>query len=138
MYRTLTLSAVALCLALPVQAQNAQKPRELSQPIIRLTSVIKMNADELSLTAEQRADLKAWISTMPAKRKQLEADTLALRAKLRQAIIAGAPTAEREALAQEIGDQEARLITMRSNCTEHWRAALSAEQFSQAIALAGY
>ncbi len=113
--------------------QNAK--RELSAPIIRLTPVIKMNADTLALTAQQRADLRSWLATMPAKRKALEAEAMQARAALRQAILAGAAKEERDALAQKVGAYEVQLVTMRGNCVDHWRSVLTADQFAQAILL---
>lgn len=110
---------------------------ELSKPVVILTSVIGKNVEALALTEEQRADLKAWVSTMPAKRKSLEDQAIAARAALRQAIVDGAPVADRQAIAQEVGALETKLVMMRSNCVDHWRAVLNAEQFNKALKLAG-
>ena len=119
------------------QAQ-ASDTGELSTPIIRLTKMIAQNADALDLTADQRSDLKAWIDTMPAKRHALEADARGKRAQLRAAILDNAPRSERQALAQELGVLETRLVMMRSDCVDHWRATLTTDQFAQALDLAGY
>jgi Spy/CpxP family protein refolding chaperone len=113
----------------------ADGPRELSAPIVALTPVIAKNADALKLTEAQRADLKEWISTMPAKRKAIEAEAREARAALRQAIIDGATQDERAALAKKVGDRETELVLMRSACTDHWRAVLTEEQFTQVVAL---
>ena len=102
-----------------------------------LADVPAQNADTLELSAEQRADLTAWLDTMPAKRKALEAEAMTARAALRAAILAGTPTAEREALAQTVGAYETRLVMMRSTCTDHWRAVLRPEQFAKLLTLAG-
>lgn len=107
--------------------------RELSAPIVRLTPIIKKNADALALTSEQRAELQTWLETMPAKRKALEAGALKARAELRQAILSGASEEKRAALAQSVGVYEIELVTMRSKCVDHWRSVLSPEQFAQAI-----
>lgn len=126
-------TAMAAALASAGFAQE----REISAPIVAFTPVVAKNADALNLTAEQRADVKAWIDTMPAKRKALEAETLAARAELRAAIIAGAPVEERKALAATVGAYETKLVMARSNCTDHWRAVLTPEQFAQMLTLAG-
>lgn len=137
MKRLLLPALLALATATTAQAnshgKNHQQPRELSAPIIRLTPVIKKNADALALTTQQRADLKAWLSTMPAKRKALEAEALQARAALRSAILTGAAESERAALAQRVGDYEVKLVTMRGKCADHWRKVLSPEQFAQAV-----
>lgn len=132
----LILTAAALALAVTGGAQAQQKPRELSQPIVAFTPVVAKNQDALNLTEEQRADVKNWIATMPAKRKALEADTIALRADLRDAIKAGAPVDQRQAIADKIGANEAKMVMMRSNCTDHWRAVLTADQFAQMLQIA--
>lgn len=115
----------------------AQEATDLSKPIVALTGVLAKNADTLKLTEAQRADLKDWLSMMPAQRKALEDETIALLADLRVAIISGAPVADRQTLATRIGENEAALLMMRSNCTDHWRSVLTPEQFAQLLALSG-
>lgn len=132
----LILTAAALALAVTGAAQAQQMPRELSQPIVAFTPVVAKNQDALNLTEEQRADVKNWLATMPAKRKALEAETIALRAELRDAIKAGAPVDQRQAIADKIGANEAKMVMMRSNCTDHWRAVLTADQFAQMLEIA--
>ena len=130
-------AALGVATVTAATAQQPPKPRELSAPIVALTRVLAQNADTLELSAEQRADLTAWLDTMPAKRKALEAEAMTARAALRAAILAGTPTAEREALAQMVGAYETRLMMMRSTCTDHWRAVLRPEQFAKLLTLAG-
>ncbi len=108
----------------------------LSRPVIQLTGLLAKNMDVLNLDAAQRDDVKNWVASMPAHRKALEAETVALRAEMRQAIIDGAPVETREALAAQIGANETKMVMMRSNCTDHWREVLSAEQFAALIELA--
>ncbi|MCM2563395.1 Spy/CpxP family protein refolding chaperone [Lutimaribacter sp. EGI FJ00015] len=131
--RKFALTAIAATLA--AAPALAEGPRELSAPIVAFTPVIVKNADVLNLTEVQRADLKQWTSTMPAKRKATETEARDARAALRQAIIEGAPQAEREALAQKVGEVETRLVLMRSACTDHWRGVLTEDQFAQMVAL---
>jgi len=133
-------TALILAIATGFGAHQAQASDmdDLSAPIIRLTKVIAKNADTLDLTAEQRADLKSWIDTMPEKRHALEADARGKRAQLRAAILDNAPRADRQALAQKVGVLETRLVMMRSDCVDHWRATLTNDQFAQAIKLAGH
>ncbi len=133
-------TAILLAAAPAVDAQQGQgkgKNRELSAPIVAYTPVIKKNADALGLTEAQRADLQNWISTMPAKRKAVEAEAIEARAALRAAINAGAPVEERQKLAETVGAYETKLVMMRSNCTDHWRAVLTDAQFAQMLELAG-
>jgi hypothetical protein len=120
-------------------AQTALTPQEkgLSAPVVALTAFIAQNADALNLDDAQRAAVKDWVSTKPAIRGAFEDETAALRADLRAAILANAPIDERQALADQIGANEAKLVMMRSNCVDHWRSVLSEAQFDQALGLAG-
>lgn len=132
--RKLIVSAALVC-GLATAAFAGPNP-ELSDPIVVLTSVIGKNADALALTEDQRANLKAWVSTMPAQRQIVEDQAVQTRAKLRQAILDGAPVEDRQALADQIGALETQLVMMRSNCVDHWRAVLTPEQFAKALELA--
>lgn len=130
---------VALCLggaALAQMSPSDPAKTGLSRPVIQLTGLLAKNMDALNLDEGQREDVKNWVATMPAHRKELEAETVALRAEMRQAIIDGAPIETRQALAAKIGANETKMVMMRSNCTDHWREVLSAEQFAALIALA--
>jgi len=135
--KTLAL-ILAIATGLGAHQAHASDKGELSKPVIRLTKVIAQNADALELTADQRTDLKAWLESKPAQRQALEADARGKRAQLRAAIIDNAPRADRQALAQDIGVLETRLVMMRSDCVDHWRATLSQEQFAKAMDFAGY
>ncbi|HKK86703.1 MAG TPA: hypothetical protein VJ942_14395 [Roseovarius sp.] len=135
--KTLAL-ILAIATGLGAHQAHASGTGELSKPVIRLTKVIAQNADALELTADQRTDLKAWLESKPAQRQALEADARGKRAQLRAAIIDNAPRADRQALAQDIGVLETRLVMMRSDCVDHWRATLSQEQFAKAMDFAGY
>lgn len=130
---------VALCLggaALAQMSPSDPAKTGLSRPVIQLTGLLAKNMDTLNLDEAQREDVKNWVATMPAHRKELEAETVALRAEMRQAIVDGAPIETRQALAARIGANETKMVMMRSNCTDHWREVLSAEQFAALIALA--
>lgn len=129
------LALTAIVAALMATTALAEGPRELSAPIVAFTPVIVKNADTLNLTEAQRADLKEWTSTMPARRKAIEEKARQARAALRQAIIDGAPQADREALAQKVGEMETKLVLTRSACADHWREVLSEDQFAQMIAI---
>ncbi|WP_370868038.1 copper chaperone PCu(A)C [Phaeovulum sp.] len=108
----------------------------LSAPVILLTPFVRDNAEALNLNEAQRADLKAWLEK-PNARAVVEEETVALRAELRAAIVSGAPREARAALAEKIGANETRLVMFRSDCVDHWREVLSAEQFAQLLVLAG-
>jgi Spy/CpxP family protein refolding chaperone len=136
MKKALLSAALVLVTATALPAQQGKNRSELSAPIVRLTPLIKQNADALGLTAEQRADLQNWLATSPPKRKALEAEAIAARAALRTAILDGAPAEERASLAAKVGEYEVKLVTMRSNCADHWRTVLTPEQFAQLVAMA--
>ncbi|WGW05027.1 Spy/CpxP family protein refolding chaperone [Tropicibacter oceani] len=117
-------------------AAFAAPPAELSDPIVAYTPVIAKNADLLGLTEEQRADLKAWLASMPAQREALQNAAVEARAVLRAAIKDGAPVETRQKMAEEVGKLETQLVMMRSNCVDHWRGVLSEAQFAQMLELA--
>lgn len=133
--------ATALALTLPMVSIAQQAPltpqeKGLSAPVIGLTPVLAKNADALGLNDDQKADLKAFLDTMPAKRMAMEDEAAAMRAEMTSLIAAGAPEEERQALADKIGQQETALIMMRSHCADHWRSVLTADQFAQLLQLA--
>ncbi|WP_424942549.1 hypothetical protein [Aliiroseovarius crassostreae] len=130
-------AAMACAMALPATAQQSQPAKTgLSRPVIMLTGILNKNQDVIGLDATQKEDLKNWVASMPAQRKALEDETVALRAEMKAAIIKGAPVKERQALAEKIGANETKLVMMRSNCTDHWREVLTPEQFAMLIEIA--
>lgn len=139
--KTLVL-ATALAASLPLCAAAQMAPSDpsttgLSQPVIALTGVLAKNVDTLALNDDQKAALDNWLAEMPARRKALEDETVALRTDLRAKIASGAATDEREELARKIGENETALIMMRSMCVDHWRDVLAEDQFAQLLQLAG-
>lgn len=132
--KTLILSA-ALGLA-ATSASFAAGDNGLSTPIVKCTPVIAKNAEALKLDEKQQAILKDWLAKMPAKRKGFEAEVIAMRTELRNAIHIGAPKEDRMAMAEKIGAAETQLLMMRSNCADHWRGVLSEEQFAQMLKIA--
>lgn len=69
----------------------------------------------------------------PAKRKQLEQETLAIRAELREAILKPEIRIRRDALKKELAEKQTRLIEMRSLCTRMLRDTISAELFDKVV-----
>ncbi|SEA09985.1 hypothetical protein [Rubrimonas cliftonensis] len=136
--RSLVLAAALSLAAFAGAAEGPRKPQSLglSAPIVALTPVLVANMDALDLDAAQRAEVRSHLAAMPAKRMAFEDETVALRVTLREAILTGAPQAEREALAARIGAAETRLLLMRSGCADKWRALLSPEQFKSLVTLA--
>ncbi|MCF3973015.1 hypothetical protein [Paracoccus salsus] len=133
--------AAVLAVASPGLALAQMQPSDpaatgLSQPVIALTGVLAKNTDTLALNDEQKAALASWLAEMPAMRKSLEDEAVALRTEIRAKIAAGAPAEERESLARQIGEKETALIMMRSECVDHWREVLSADQFARLLQLA--
>lgn len=138
MKRLILSTAFALALPGLAMAQQAMTPQEkgLSAPVVAMTQVLAKNADALALDDAQKTALKDFLAVMPAKRGALEDETVALRGQLRDAILADAPVADREALAAKIGANETALVMMRSNCVDHWRKVLSPAQFDQLVEMA--
>ncbi|UWQ04405.1 hypothetical protein [Aliiroseovarius crassostreae] len=136
--KPLFLAAAMTCaMAIPSHAQQSQPAKTgLSVPVIMLTGILNKNQDVVGLDEAQKEILQNWMASMPAQRKALEDETVALRAEMKAAIIKGSPVEERQALAGKIGANETTLVMMRSNCTDHWREVLTPEQFAKLIEIA--
>lgn len=109
---------------------------ELSEPIVDFIPVLIEHADELHLTAEQRNLVTVTLTGLCATVRSIENEILQIREDLRQGIVDGTPVEDRQALAETIGVLETRLLMLRSDCVDYWRAHLSAEQFEQMVGLA--
>ncbi len=132
-YPVLIVAALlALGLGIPMLA-SADSP-ELGAPVVELMPHVGKLGEALNLTAEQQTRLAAWKAEAPARRKVLEAETLATRAQLREAILSGADRMQREALKKQLAEQQTRLIEMRSLCTRMLRQTLDADQFAKVVA----
>ena len=129
----------ALVLAIGSQATLAadRDVSELSTPIVVLTPAVARNADSLNLDETQRKAVQEWLANSPAVREALEDRVVKARAELRDMILHNASIEAREGQAAAIGDMEAQLLMMRSNCVDHWRSVLDEQQFAQALELAG-
>ncbi len=138
MKRILLSAALALAIPALAHAQQAPTPQEkgLSAPVVALMPVLMKNGEALGLDAAQKAALDDWMATAPKKRAALEDETVALRAEMKAAILAGAPVADREALAARIGANETALIMMRSGCVDNLRKLLTADQFAALVKMA--
>ncbi|TVQ74201.1 MAG: hypothetical protein EA373_00435 [Oceanospirillales bacterium] len=130
------LIALAICSA--TSTAMARDISELSSPLVLLTPAVAQNQDALNLNDSQRAEVKNWMAAMPAQRGAVEDKAVEVRAALRNAIIANESQETLDALAAEIGSLETQLVLMRANCVNHWREVLDADQFEQALGLAGY
>jgi hypothetical protein len=106
----------------------------LAAPIVELMPHVKQLRAELDLTAEQNATLDSWLAEAPAKRQALEAETIAVRKQLREAILNGESRLRREELKKELAAKETRLIEMRSLCTRMLRDTLTQDQFARVVA----
>lgn len=130
------LIALALCTA--TSTAMARDISELSSPLVLLTPAVAQNQDALNLDDTQRAAVKNWMDNMPAQRGAVEDKAVEIRAALRNAILANEPQEALDELASEIGALETQLVLMRASCVNHWRDVLDADQFEQALGLAGY
>lgn len=132
--RTLMAAGLlALATCLPVTPSMAAPAIQLTSPIVELIPIVKSQAAELKLNADQQAKLAAWIAEAPAKRKAVEQEQIELRAKLREAILSSSTEDERKALIEQITANEAKLLTMRAKCTDFLRGLLTAEQFDKVV-----
>jgi len=66
----------------------------------------------------------------------IESQSVLSRSQHRYRICLGPETLDQ--LAAEIGALETQLVLMRASCVNHWRDVLDADQFEQALGLAGY
>ncbi|MDR5900414.1 hypothetical protein QC823_15730 [Halomonas vilamensis] len=131
------ISALALAFASQATVAAERDTSELSSPIAMLTPAVAKNADTLDLNASQREAVQEWLATSPKVREALEDRMMAARAELREMIVQGETRDQREEKAIAIGEMEAKLLMMRSNCVDHWRNVLNEEQFAQALEIAG-
>ena len=125
------LLASSVLLAAPAFAEPAIV---LASPVVELVPIVKQQADALGLNAEQKAKLEAWMNEAPAKRKAVEQEQIDLRKKLRAAVLSLNSEDERNALIQQIADNEAKLMAMRARCVDFLRGMLTVEQFDKVVA----
>lgn len=131
------ISALALAIGSQATLAADRDVSELSTPIVVLTPAVARNADSLNLDETQRKAVQEWLANSPAVREALEDRVVQARAELRDMILHNASIEAREGQAAAIGDMEAQLLMMRSNCVDHWRSVLDEQQFAQALELAG-
>jgi len=84
--RTILVTGL-LTLTLPFTPVMAEPAIQIAGPVIELVPIVKAKADELKLSADQKAKLEAWMADAPAKRKAIEQEQVELRMKLRQATL---------------------------------------------------
>ncbi|WP_151669979.1 hypothetical protein [Nitrincola schmidtii] len=130
------LIALAICTA--SSTAMSRDISELSSPLMLLTPAVAQNQDAFNLNDLQREAVKNWMASMPSQRGVVEDKAVEVRAALRSAIIANESQEVLDSLAAEIGSLETQLVLMRANCVNHWRDVLNADQFEQALGLAGY
>ena len=129
---------VALAICTVSSTAMSRDISELSSPLMLLTPAVAQNQDALNLNDSQREAVKNWMAAMPSQRGVVEDKAVEVRAALRSAIIANESQEVLDSLAAEIGSLETQLVLMRANCVNHWRDVLNADQFEQALGLAGY
>lgn len=133
--RTLASLGLGLVLSLGIHGlAHAEPAVQLASPIVELVPIVKMQADTLHLSPEQKAKLDAWMAEAPAKRKAVEQEQIELRTKLRAAILTLNSEDERKTLTEQITANEAKLLGMRAKCVEFIRNMLTVEQFDKVVA----
>jgi len=124
-------TVLALLLTSPLAASAEQC--DLGEPIISLMPHVVAMRAELGLNAKQNQILDAWLAEAPKKRKAMQADICATKAKLREALLYRAPRLARERLKKELAYKEARVIEMRSLCARMLHSTLSPEQYKKVV-----
>jgi len=122
-----TLLSVSIALPVSSYADN----RELAAPVIELMPHLKQLRPTLNLTDAQNTVIDNWLAEAPAKRKELEAQTLAVRNKLRDALLNRDDRMVRDRLKKELQEMNTRLIEMRSLCARMLHDTLTDEQYAK-------
>lgn len=122
-------SLLAASFAFPV-ASFADN-RELAAPVIELMPHLKKLRTELKLDDAQNQVIDNWLAEAPIKRKELEAQTLQVRAKLRDALLNRDERMVRDRLKKELQEMNTRLIEMRSLCARMLHDTLTDEQYKK-------
>ena len=119
----------------PVETNFPTYPQDAPMAIVEFMPILVSQEKQLNLTPEQVKAITEFRKTAMPVRMALQNNLLALRANLRQAILDNAPTAEREALMEQINQTELAHMKARSRCADFVRETLSAEQFAQLVKL---
>jgi hypothetical protein len=122
---------LAVSFALPMSA-NADN-RELAAPVIELMPHLKKLRTDLNLNDDQNKVIDNWLAEAPIKRKELEAQTIEVRAKLREALLNRDERMVRDRLKKELQEMNTRLIEMRSLCARMLHDTLTDEQYTKVV-----
>lgn len=126
-------SLLAIMLSSPVLAKD-NSIDELASPIIALMPVFKEIRDELKINDEQAKTIDEWLAEAPTKKKELQQQVLAVRAELREALLARVDRAKREEIKLKLSEANNRLIVMSSLCARVLHKTLTKEQYSKVVA----
>ena len=122
-------SILAASFAFPVA--SVADNRELAAPVIELMPHLKKLRTELELDDAQNAVIDNWLAEAPIKRKELEAQTIEVRAKLRDALLNRDERMVRDRLKKELQEMNTRLIEMRSLCARMLHTTLTDDQYAK-------
>lgn len=123
------LLAVSFALPMSASADN----RELAAPVIELMPHLKKLRTDLNLNDDQNKVIDNWLAEAPIKRKELEAQTIEVRAKLREALLNRDERMVRDRLKKELQEMNTRLIEMRSLCARMLHDTLTDEQYTKVV-----
>ena len=123
------LLAVSFALPMSASADN----RELAAPVIELMPHLKKLRTDLNLNDDQNKVIDNWLAEAPIKRKELEVQTIEVRAKLREALLNRDERMVRDRLKKELQEMNTRLIEMRSLCARMLHDTLTDEQYTKVV-----
>lgn len=117
------------------QGKNNKQMVKHTNPMPNLMKVITKHGDELELSKEQDDELAQWRKSNHKKVHGMMSKVQQLEAELNEASLAGKPKAEIVAMADELMAVRKSIIEAKTNCRDNMKSVLTAEQFSEVIAM---
>jgi Spy/CpxP family protein refolding chaperone len=133
--RTLTLVAALAGVTGAAFAGERQALESYVSPAPSLMPIMVKQADELALTAEQKAKLGEWRAKAQAQRVQMEKAIVAERLAINQAMLDGKSRAEVQKQLKTLNLDENKLVLNKLACRDNAKKILTAQQWEKLIAL---
>ena len=127
------VAALAVALPLTVAAQAPALPTSIADdsfPVVELMPIVVKHEADLNLSPEQLKALEAFRREAMPKRLAVQQRIRQARAELRQAILDGAPDAQRQTLMDRWLQAEREHVEARARCAAFLRTMLNAEQMA--------
>ena len=108
-----------------------------ANPMPNLMKIIKKHGDQLDLSDDQAAKLKAWRENNMAPMHARADKVMALEAELKQAALDGKPKAELMGIASRIMTERTQIIATKAACRDNLMSVLTPQQFEKVVSLQG-